>query len=109
MLDRFKLSKKFINQVLENQFRTSKNKVFNEKLINLFCKKIKVKYGITLNSGTSGLHTALLTLKLKKNDEVIMPAITMSSVAYSIILSGAKPVFADIDPQSLQFVLLPTR
>lgn len=101
MYNRFKASKKFINEVLLNEFRTSKNKIYNKKLTKLFCEKIGVKFGIPLNSGTSGLHTALLALNLKKNDEVIMPAITMSAVAYSIILAGAKPIFVDIDIKSL--------
>jgi len=96
-----KYSAKYINQAIENQFRTSKNKHFNNLLIKEFCKKVNVKYGITVSSGTAGLHTALLSLNLKKNDEVIMPAITMSAVAYSIILSGAKPVFADVEEDSL--------
>ena len=96
-----KYSTKYINQAVNNQFRTSKNKHFNNLLITKFCKKINVKYGETVSSGTAGLHTTLLSLELKKNDEVIMPAITMSAVAYSILLSGAKPIFADIDENSL--------
>jgi|TARA_B100001964_G_scaffold216125_1_gene255094 perosamine synthetase len=96
-----KYSTKYINQAVDNQFRTSKNRHFNNLLINEFCNKINVKYGVTVSSGTAGLHTTLLSLELKKNDEVIMPAITMSAVAYSILLSGAKPIFADIDENSL--------
>lgn len=95
-----KYSTKYINQAVNNQFRTSKNRHFNNLLIQKFCKKINVKYGVTVSSGTAGLHTTLLSLDLKKNDEVIMPAITMSAVAYSILLSGAKPIFADIDEYS---------
>ena len=96
-----KYSTKYINQAVDNQFRTSKNRHFNNLLINEFCNKINVKYGVTVSSGTAGLHTTLLSLELKKNDEVILPAITMSAVAYSILLSGAKPIFADIDENSL--------
>ena len=101
MLNLIKYSTKYINQAVNNQFRTSKNKHFNNLLTKEFCKKINVKYGVTVSSGTAGLHTTLLSLELKKNDEVIMPAITMSAVAYSILLSGAKPIFADIDENSL--------
>ena len=101
MLNLIKYSTKYINQAVNNQFRTSKNKHFNNLLTKEFCKKINVKYGVTVSSGTAGLHTALLSLELKKNDEIIMPAITMSAVAYSILLSGAKPIFADIEEDSL--------
>ena len=86
MLNLIKYSTKYINQAVNNQFRTSKNKHFNNLLTKEFCKKINVKYGVTVSSGTAGLHTALLSLELKKNDEIIMPAITMSAVAYSILL-----------------------
>ena len=103
MDNQFSTSKKYIDQVLRDKFRTSRNKNFNTRVIKLFCQKIGVKYGITVNSGTSGLHSALLSLNLNKNDEVLMPAITMSAVAYSIILSGAKPVFVDIDTPGLTF------
>jgi len=101
MLNLIKYSTKYINQAVNNQFRTSKNKHFNNLLTKEFCKKINVKYGVTVSSGTAGLHIALLSLELKKNDEIIMPAITMSAVAHSILLSGAKPVFADIEENSL--------
>ena len=61
-----KYSTKYINQAVNNQFRTSKNKHFNNLLTKEFCKKINVKYGVTVSSGTAGLHTALLSLALKK-------------------------------------------
>lgn len=101
MFNPIRLSSKYINKVLSDGFRTSSNKNFNIALINEFCKKIGVKYGITLSSGTSALHVALLGLNLKKNDEVIMPSITMSAVAYAIILAGGKPIFADVDKDTL--------
>ena len=90
-------SKKYIDQCIKNQFRTSKNKYFNNLIIKDFCKKINVKYGLTVNSGTSGLHAALLSLELKKDDEVIMPSYTFTSTANAVLLRGAKPVFADVN------------
>jgi hypothetical protein len=101
MFNPAKLSSKYVDVVLKNGFRTSRNKFFNNLLIKTFCKKIGVNYGVTVSSGTAGLHVALMSLGLKKNDEVIMPSITMSAVAYAILLSGAKPVFADIDKETL--------
>ena len=66
MFNPVKLSTKYINKVLSDGFRTSSNKNFNSALIHEFCKKIGVKYGVTLSSGTSALHVALLGLNLKK-------------------------------------------
>ena len=74
MLNLIKYSTKYINQAVNNQFRTSKNKHFNNLLTKEFCKKINVKYGVTVSSGTAELHTALLSLELKKNDKIIIPA-----------------------------------
>jgi perosamine synthetase len=105
MFNPVKLGFKNIKEVIKNGFRTSKNKYFNNLLIKKFCKKIGVAYGITVNSGTSGLHVALLSLELKKDDEVIIPAITMSAVAYAVLLAGAKPIFADIDKETLNIDL----
>ena len=101
MFNPIQYSLTYINSVLKDGFRTSKNKNYNSMLIKEFCKKIGVKYGVTVSSGTAGLHTALLSLELKKNDEVIMPAITMSAVLYAILLIGAKPIFADVDRETM--------
>lgn len=105
MFNPINLSPNHINEVIKNGFRTSKNKFFNNLLIKKFCEKIGVKYGVTVNSGTSGLHAALLSLELNKDDEVIIPSITMSAVAYAVLLAGAKPIFADIDNETLNIDL----
>ena len=66
MFNPIKFSTKYINTVINNGFRTSKNKQFNSILVKNFCKKIGTKYGVTVSSGTAGLHVALLSLELKK-------------------------------------------
>lgn len=65
MFNPINLSPNHINEVIKNGFRTSKNKFFNNLLIKKFCEKIGVKYGVTVNSGTSGLHAALLNSRIK--------------------------------------------
>jgi dTDP-4-amino-4,6-dideoxygalactose transaminase len=50
------------------------------------------------HSCTGALELALLLLDIKQGDEVILPSFTFSSTANSIVLRGATPVFADIDP-----------
>ena len=61
-----------------------------------FLKFKNVKYAISLNSCTAGLHLSLLALGIKKGDEVITTSLTFCSTINSIILSGAKPVLVDI-------------
>jgi dTDP-4-amino-4,6-dideoxygalactose transaminase len=62
-----------------------------------FSKYKKAKYSAAVNSCTAALHLSLLTLNLKKNDEVITSALTFCSTVNSIIHSGAKPVLVDVD------------
>jgi len=59
-----------------------------------------VKYAITLNSATAGLHCAFEALNLNEEDEVIVPPYTMSATAFAVVMAGAIPVFADIDENS---------
>lgn len=53
---------------------------------------------VAVNSGTSGLHLGLLSAGIKAGDEVIVPSFTFAATANSVALTGATPVFADIDP-----------
>lgn len=95
------LEKRFVQNVLDSQFSASKSTNYNELLQKIVCKKFKCKYAIPLANGTAGLHVALLSLNIKKGDEVIVPSLTMSSTAISVILAGGVPKFADIDPNTL--------
>lgn len=52
---------------------------------------------VAVNSGTSGLHLGLLASGVKAGDEVIVPSFTFAATANSVALTGATPVFADID------------
>ncbi|MBN9609236.1 MAG: aminotransferase DegT [Actinobacteria bacterium 69-20] len=53
---------------------------------------------VAVNSGTSGLHLGLLSAGVKAGDEVIVPSFTFAATANSVALTGATPVFADIEP-----------
>ncbi len=52
---------------------------------------------VAVNSGTAGLHLGLLSAGVKAGDEVIVPSFTFAATANSVALTGATPVFADID------------
>ena len=53
---------------------------------------------VATNSGTSALHIALLALGIGPGDQVIVPSFTFAATANSVALTGATPVFVDIDP-----------
>ncbi|KKL22016.1 hypothetical protein LCGC14_2439650 [marine sediment metagenome] len=63
-------------------------------------KYLGVEYIATFNSGTSALHAALLAYNITSG-EVIVPSMSFVSTANCVILAGAKPVFADIENESL--------
>src|ERR1700757_5017265 len=60
-----------------------------------------VRHAIAVSSGTAGLHMALLTLGIGQGDEVIVPSFAFIAVANAVLHVRATPVFADIDPATL--------
>ena len=66
---------------------------FEEK----FAEWVGADYGIAVNSGTAALHVALLSCDIGEGDEVITTPFTFIASGNSILYTGAKPVFADID------------
>ncbi len=63
-----------------------------------FAKFCKVKYAISVNSGTDALFLSLKALGIKEGDEVITTPFTFIATAEVIVNCGAKPVFVDIKP-----------
>jgi len=59
------------------------------------------KFGIGVNSGTSALHLALLAAGVKRGDEVITVSCTFVATVAAIDYIGARPVFVDVDPATL--------
>ena len=55
---------------------------------------------VAVNSGTSGQHLGLLAAGVGAGDEVIVPSFTFAATGNSVALTGATPVFADIDPRT---------
>ncbi|MGO9093619.1 MAG: DegT/DnrJ/EryC1/StrS family aminotransferase [Bryobacteraceae bacterium] len=62
---------------------------------------IGVPYGVSLSSGTAGLHLGLAALGIGEGDEVILPSFTFIAAANAVLYQRATPVFADIDPLTL--------
>lgn len=61
---------------------------------------VHVKYALAVNSGTSALHTVLAAHGIGKGDEVIVPSFTFIATANSVLMVGAKPVFAEIEGET---------
>lgn len=72
-----------------------------EEFEGTFAGYAGVRHAIALSSGTAGLHLGLRALEIGGGDEVILPSFTFIAVAHAVLYVGAIPVFADIDPLTL--------
>lgn len=92
-----KLERLYLEEVLKNEFATSFNSIYNNKLEKKFAEIFHAKYAIGHCNGTATLHTALAALGVKPGDEVIVPPLTMSSTALAVLHNHSIPVFADVN------------
>ena len=90
---------KFLKKVLDNKILT--DGYYQKKCESIIKKKLKSKFIAITHSCTAALEISAMLIKLGKNDEVIMPSYGFVSIANAIVLRGAKPIFAEIDPLSL--------
>lgn len=60
-----------------------------------------IKHAIAVNSCTAALHLSLLAIGVGPGDEVIVPTYTFCATANSVLFTGAKPVFVDVDYETL--------
>ena len=104
----FNLERKYVSQALENEFATSKNGYFTNRMEAKFSQVFNCKYSISHVNGTATMHTALHSLGVGRGDEVIVPPLTMASTSLCVLQNGSIPVFADvekdtfnIDPKSI--------
>jgi dTDP-4-amino-4,6-dideoxygalactose transaminase len=70
---------------------------FEKEFASHFVQNLPV---VAVNSGTSGLHLGLLAAGVGPGDEVIVPSFTFAATANAVALTGATPVFADIEPET---------
>ena len=90
---------KYVKKVLKSKILT--DGFYQQRSENLLKKYIKSKFIALTHSCTDALEISAILLNLKKNDEVIMPSYGFVSLANAVVLRGAKPIFADINPFTL--------
>ena len=84
---------------LKETTQMSKNvSLFEKKVAKIFNKR----FGIMVNSGSSAILLALKILNLKKGSEVIIPCLNFGTAISSLVISGLKPTFVDVDKYTLQ-------
>lgn len=73
---------------------------FVKKFEEGFSRFIGVENALAVCNGTAALHIALDALGIRRGDEVIVPDLTFAATINAILYCGAKPVLADVDPET---------
>lgn len=87
-----------IEQVIDNTDFINGGSVKNFE--EVVAEYIGVKFAVGLNSGTDALTIGLRSMGVEEQNEVVTTAFTFFATVESILLSGCKPVFVDIDPDT---------
>ena len=90
----------YIQQAIAN-LHLSGDGLFSNKCQALLEQELSVSKALLTTSGTAALEIAALLLDIQPGDEVIVPAFTFPSTINAFVLRGARPVFIDIRPDTL--------
>lgn len=89
---------KAVEDVLKSDYLTCGPKI--GELEDKLCKLTGAKHAVVCSNGTAALHIAAMAAGLGEGDELITTPITFAASANCALYVGARPVFADIDPQN---------
>ncbi|HDZ5081345.1 TPA: aminotransferase LegC [Campylobacter jejuni] len=92
--------KKYLLECIDSGFVSSVGE-FVTRFEEALKEKTKTRFVIAINTGTAALHIALLANGIDENCEVITQSISFVATANAIAYTGAKPVFLDIDENTL--------
>ena len=90
----------YMKQAVENK-KICGDGPFTKKCNQWFEERFNAQKVLLTTSGTTALEMATLLCDLHEGDEVILPSYTFSSTATSVVLTGAKLVFVDIRPDTM--------
>ena len=92
--------KKYLNECIDTTFVSSVGK-FVTQFEELIAAYTGAKYAIATVNGTAALHVALMLSGVKEGEEVITQPLTFVATANAISYTGAKPVFVDVDKDTM--------
>jgi perosamine synthetase len=92
--------KKYLNECIDNTFVSSVGS-FVIRFEEMIAEFTGAKHAIAAVNGTAALHIALLLSDVKPGDEVITQALTFIATANAIAYTGAKPIFIDVEKDTL--------
>lgn len=87
-----------VSEVLKSDYLTCGPQVTNME--NALCDYTGAKYAVAVSNGTAALHCACIAAGIGSGDEVITTPITFAASANCALYCGARPVFADINPET---------
>lgn len=90
-----------LQKVIDSGTLTSTKGEFVKQLEADFAKLVGSKYAYACNSGTAAVHCAVAAVNPEPGDEIVTTSITDMGGITPIIYQGAIPVFADVDPETL--------
>lgn len=88
-----------VTEVLESQWLGFGKKV--SEFEDRFSSRLGLENFAMVDSGSNALYMAISLLNLPKNSEVVVPAFTWVSCAQAVLLAGHKPVFCDVELDTL--------
>lgn len=91
----------YLSEALGTGTLTSTKGRFVKALERSFADMLNVKYAYACSSGSAAVHCAIAALDLEPGDEVVTSPITDMGALAPILYQGAIPVFADVDPVTL--------
>lgn len=88
-----------VTEVMFSDWLTTGPKV--AEFEQVFARTVQAKEAVAVCNGTAALHTAMFALGIQPGDEVIVPAMTFAASANCVVYQGGKPVFCDVNPDTL--------
>ena len=92
--------KKYLNDCVDSTYVSSVGK-YVDMFEKEFAKKVGSKYAVATVNGTAALHISLLLADVQSGDEVITQALTFVATCNAISYVGAKPIFVDVDLETM--------
>ncbi len=92
--------KKYLNECIDSNFVSSVGE-FVGRFEKMCAEYTGAKYAVAAMNGTAALHIALQLVGVSRDDEVITQALTFIATANAISYTGAKPVFIDVDKETM--------
>jgi perosamine synthetase len=71
------------------------------ELEGAFAAFVGTREAVAVANGTAALHATMAALEIGPGDEVIVPPMTFAATANSVLYRGARPIFADVEPDTL--------